>query len=99
MQDTIKLQQLLHFYCSLMVISVVLHTLSGTIPHSCRIPPYHLRIQASNLSRITQSPYRGKMTGNVGLVLSWKWCHHFILDSHIAASPSTESLQCDMLLL
>ena len=62
-----------------MVISVVLHTLSGTIPHSRCIPQYRRRIQASNMSRIT--PYRGKTTGNAGLALSVEMMSTFYLES------------------
>ena len=53
-----------------MEASVVPHTSSDTIPHSSHIPPYHRKFQASNTSRITQSPLKENMTGNAGLALS-----------------------------
>ena len=68
-----------------MVISVVLHTLSGTIPHSRLIPPYRRRIQASNMSRITRSPYRGKNSPlHTRKLNNWfpTECSHFIYPSH-----------------
>ena len=64
-----------------MVMSAVPHTSSDTIPHSCHIPPYHRKFQASNTSRITQSPFGENTTGNAGLALSVE----------MASSPSLES--------
>lgn len=63
-----------------MEVSAVPHTSSDTIPHSSHIPQYHRKFQASNTSRITQSPLR---ENNAGLALSVEMVSSLSLESTV----------------